>query len=210
MQTGRSISAISPAPICRAIAMPVSSGSWATMSSISAAPMNMAWRSPSAPNSRADPKEHVDLFHAINKAFFDKLEFSFDHYSRTTWPGHVPTAQEFLPSSRRKGVDRREDRKPPLFRKEKRFLADRYVVGTCPKCGYEEARGDECQRCASSYEATDLKNPRSKLTGSPLVLQAEQPPLSPLRSLQRAARRWISRRTGKRTSSISRCATSTT
>jgi methionyl-tRNA synthetase len=55
--------------------------------------------------------------------------------------------------------------------RENRFLADRYVVGTCPKCGYEEARGDECQKCAASYEATDLKNPRSKLTGAPLTLR---------------------------------------
>ncbi|MEN9653895.1 MAG: Methionyl-tRNA synthetase, partial [Chlamydiota bacterium] len=57
---------------------------------------------------------------------------------------------------------------------EKRFLADRYVVGTCPKCGYEGARGDECQKCAASYEATDLKSPRSKLTGAPLTLKPSE------------------------------------
>lgn len=125
----------------------------------------------SADMAKRTPKEHVDIFHKINKDFFDQLGFSFDHYSRTTWPGHVPTTQEFYHALKRKGLieEKREDH---LFsEKENRFLADRYVIGTCPKCGFEEARGDECQRCASSYEATDLKNPRSKLTGSPLILK---------------------------------------
>ena len=65
---------------------------------------------------------------------------------------------------------------------DKRFLADRYVVGTCPKCGFDKARGDECQKCGASYEATDLKNPRSKLTGAPLILKADQTLVFALRS----------------------------
>jgi methionyl-tRNA synthetase len=117
------------------------------------------------------PKQHVDLFHEINKAFFEKLQFSFDHYSRTTWPGHVPTVQSFYRDLAEKGLIEERTENHLYSEKERRFLADRYVVGTCPKCGYEEARGDECQKCAASYEATDLKNPRSKLTGSPLVLR---------------------------------------
>lgn len=117
------------------------------------------------------PKEHVDLFHAINQAFFEKLAFSFDHYSRTTWPGHIPTVQAFYRDLQEKGLIEERTENHLYSEKEGRFLADRYVVGTCPKCGYEEARGDECQRCASSYEATDLKNPRSKLTGTALILR---------------------------------------
>src|SRR3990167_5443698 len=125
----------------------------------------------SADLAHRTPKEHVDLFHAINKSFFDQLHFSFDHYSRTTWPGHVPTTQEFYEALNRKGLIEEKTENHLYSEQEKRFLADRYVVGTCPKCGYEEARGDECQRCAASYEATDLKNPRSKLTHSPLTLK---------------------------------------
>jgi methionyl-tRNA synthetase len=125
----------------------------------------------SADMAKRTPKEHVDIFHEINKAFFEKLEFSFDHYSRTTWPGHVPTTQEFYYALDKKGLIEEKTENHLYSEQEKRFLADRYVVGVCPKCGYEEARGDECQRCASSYEATDLKNPRSKLTGSPLTLK---------------------------------------
>jgi methionyl-tRNA synthetase len=117
------------------------------------------------------PKEHVDLYNKVIKDFFDQLEFSFDHYSRTTWPGHVPTTQEFYHALNDKGLIEEKTENHLYSEQEKRFLADRYVVGTCPKCGYDQARGDECQRCASSYEATDLKNPRSKLTGSPLVLK---------------------------------------
>ncbi len=117
------------------------------------------------------PKEHVDHFHAVNKALFEKLRFSFDHYSRTTWPGHVPTVQSFYKDLNDQGLIEERTENHLYSETEKRFLADRYVVGTCPKCGYTEARGDECQRCASSYEATDLKNPRSKLTNTPLTLR---------------------------------------
>ncbi|MBI5272799.1 MAG: methionine--tRNA ligase [Chlamydiia bacterium] len=115
------------------------------------------------------PKQQVDLFHAINRALFEKLQFSFDHYSRTTWPGHVDTVQEFFIALQSKGLIEKKTKEHLYSETERRFLADRYVIGTCPKCGYEEARGDECQRCASSYEATDLKNPRSKVTGSSLI-----------------------------------------
>ena len=125
----------------------------------------------SADLAKRTPQQHVDLYHEINKALFKTLEFSFDHYSRTSWPGHIPTTQEFYLALARKGLIEERTENHLYSEQEKRFLADRYVVGTCPKCGYEEARGDECQRCASTYEATDLKNPRSKLTGSPLTLK---------------------------------------
>lgn len=125
----------------------------------------------SAEMAKRTPKEHVDLFHQINLDLFKQLQFSFDHYSRTTWPGHIPTTQEFYYALNRKGLIEEKTENHLYSEQEHRFLADRYVVGTCPKCGYEEARGDECQRCASSYEATDLKNPRSKISGSPLILK---------------------------------------
>ncbi len=117
------------------------------------------------------PKEHVDLFHQTNQDIFRQLQFSFDHYSRTTWPGHYEMTQEFFRVLQKNGYIEEKTENHLFSEKENRFLADRYVVGTCPKCGYDQARGDECQRCASSYEAIDLKNPRSKLTGSPLVLR---------------------------------------
>ena len=117
------------------------------------------------------PQEHVDIFHSINKAFFEKLEFSFDHFSRTTWPGHVETVQQYFQDLYKNGYIEEKVTDQLYCEKDKRFLADRYVVGTCPKCGFDQARGDECQKCGSSYEATDLKNPRSKVSNAPLILK---------------------------------------
>ena len=115
------------------------------------------------------PQEHVDMFHAINKAFFARLNISFDHYSRTSWPGHVPTVQQFFKDLLENGFIEARTTDQLYSEADGRFLADRYVIGTCPKCGFDGARGDECPKCAASYEATDLKNPRSKISGSPLV-----------------------------------------
>ncbi|MDE3056076.1 MAG: methionine--tRNA ligase [Verrucomicrobiota bacterium] len=117
------------------------------------------------------PKQQVDLFHEINQKLFAKFGIAFDHYSRTTWPGHIPIVQEFFRELQTKGfIEERTE--PHLYsEQEKRFLADRYCVGTCPKCGFTEARGDECPKCAASFEATDLKNPRSKMSGAPLTLR---------------------------------------
>lgn len=114
------------------------------------------------------PKEHVDLFHGINDAFFQQLNISFDHYSRTTWPGHIPTTQQFFQDLLANGYIEERITEQLYAPADEKFLADRYVVGTCPYCGFSEARGDECPKCGASYEATDLKLPRSKLTGAPL------------------------------------------
>ncbi len=115
------------------------------------------------------PKEHVDYYHEVLKNFFSQLNFSFDHYSRTTWPGHVKTTQQFFMDLLNNGYIEEKVTEQLYSENDKKFLADRYVTGTCPKCGFPDARGDECQKCGASYEATDLINPRSKLTGSSLV-----------------------------------------
>jgi len=115
------------------------------------------------------PQQHVDIFHAVIQDIFGKLSMSFDHYSRTTWAGHVQTTQEFFHDLLKNGYIEEKVTDHLYSEKDQRFLADRYVVGTCPKCGFTEARGDECQRCGASYEATDLIQPRSKMTGASLL-----------------------------------------
>ncbi len=117
------------------------------------------------------PKEQVDFFHHAIKDFFKQINISFDHYSRTTWPGHAETTQEYFKDLYDNGYIEERITEQLYSEKDHKFLADRYVIGTCPKCGYPEARGDECQKCGASYEATDLLSPRSKLTQSPLVLK---------------------------------------
>lgn len=117
------------------------------------------------------PQEHVHLFHEINKGLFAKLNFSFDHYSRTTAKGHTAPVQQYFLDLLANGYIEEKVTDQLYSETDQRFLADRYVVGTCPKCGFDQARGDECTSCGASYEATDLKNPRSKLTQAPLVLK---------------------------------------
>lgn len=117
------------------------------------------------------PQEHVDIYHEVIKTLFQRLNFSFDHYSRTTWPGHNATVQQFFTDLVANGYIEEKITDQLYSETDRCFLADRYVVGSCPQCGFEEARGDECPSCGSSYEATDLKHPRSKLTNAPLVLK---------------------------------------
>lgn len=117
------------------------------------------------------PKQHVDIFHKINRDFFDKLQISFDHYSRTTWEGHAEVSQQYFHDLLANGFIEERVTDQLYSEADHKFLADRYVVGTCPRCGFDSARGDECTSCGASYEATELKNPRSKLTLAPLVLR---------------------------------------
>lgn len=115
------------------------------------------------------PKEHVDIFHELNKKFFEKLQISFDHYSRTTWEGHIEPTHQFFNDLLANGYIEARQTDQLYSEKDDKFLADRYVEGECPRCGYEKARGDECPRCGASFDAIELKNPRSKLTQAPLV-----------------------------------------
>jgi methionyl-tRNA synthetase len=123
----------------------------------------------SAELAKRSPQEHVDAFHAINQRLFHKLHISFDHFSRTTWPGHVATTYQYFQDLLSNGYIEVKESEQLYSEEDSKFLADRYVVGTCPRCSFESARGDECTRCGASFEATDLKNPRSKLTGAVLV-----------------------------------------
>lgn len=125
----------------------------------------------SAEIAKRTPQQQVDLFHHINKDFFSKLDFSFDHYSRTTWEGHKETVQTYFLDLLKNGYIEERITNQLYSVSENRFLADRYVQGTCPKCGFDKARGDECQSCGASYEATDLIRPVSKISGAPLSLK---------------------------------------
>lgn len=117
------------------------------------------------------PQEHVDIFHAVNQKLFQKMQMSFDHYSRTTWPGHVQTTVSFFDSLLKNGYIESRESERLYCEEDGRFYADRYVVGTCPSCGFPSARGDECTSCGASYEAEDLKNPSTKIGRKPLTLK---------------------------------------
>lgn len=125
----------------------------------------------SADMAKRTPKEHVDIFHEVNKDFFKTLQISFDHYSRTTWRGHIEPTQQFFKDLLANGYIEERVTDQLYSEADQKFLADRYVTGTCPKCGYEQARGDECSKCGASFEATQVIHPRSKLTGASLTLK---------------------------------------
>lgn len=125
----------------------------------------------SAEGAKRSPQEHVDQYHFVIKKLFDDLNVEFDHYSRTTCKEHAPLVQQFFLDLLHNGYIEEIETDHLFSETDGRFLADRYVIGTCPRCSFDEARGDECQKCGASYEATDLKHPRSKVTGAPLVLK---------------------------------------
>ena len=125
----------------------------------------------SAELAKRSPKEQVNHFHEINQNLFKRMNISFDHYSRTTCKEHEPLVQEFFLALLKNGFIEEKVVKQLYSKEEGRFLADRYVIGICPKCKYEEARGDECLKCGGNYEATDLIYPLSKITRSKLELK---------------------------------------
>lgn len=123
----------------------------------------------SAEKAGRTPQEHIDLYHKVNEGLFQKMNFSFDHYSRTTNKFHKPLTQSVFKDLNKNGFIEKKETEQLYSTEEDRFLADRYVTGECPKCGFDKARGDECPKCGASYDAMDIKNPKSMLTGSPLT-----------------------------------------
>lgn len=138
------------------------------------------------------PKEIIDKYHFINKKAYENLGMSFDIYSRTSTDIHKKTSQDFFKVLYDKGLLYQKTEKQLYSEKEKRFLADRFVIGTCPVCGYEEARGDECENCGSALSPLELKNPRSKITGDTPVVKESTHYYFPLSKYQEQLDKWIS------------------
>ncbi len=118
------------------------------------------------------PRDIIDTYHELNKASFQRLGISFDMYHRTSAQLHHETAQEFFKVLFERG-DQLEERRSEQYYDEEfdQFLADRYIVGTCPRCSYEEAYGDQCENCGSDLSPTELIKPRSTLSGKTPMLR---------------------------------------
>jgi methionyl-tRNA synthetase len=125
----------------------------------------------SADNEKVSPQVIIDRFHELNKNAFERFGMSFDIYSRTSLPVHHKTAQDFFKCYHDQGILIEKKTSQFYDEKVKKFLPDRYVEGTCPKCGYLEARSDECEKCNSLYEPAELINPKSKITGETPILK---------------------------------------
>ncbi|MDE6294918.1 MAG: methionine--tRNA ligase [Muribaculaceae bacterium] len=137
------------------------------------------------------PQDIVDRYHNIIKASFEKLGISFDVYGRTTSATHRRVASDFFKRLYDKGEFIEKTSEQLYDEEAKQFLADRYVTGTCPHCGNEGAYGDQCEKCGTSLNATDLINPRSAITGNVPVLKETSHWYLPLDKWEPALREWI-------------------
>lgn len=137
------------------------------------------------------PQDIVDRYHKIIKDSFEELGVTFDVYSRTTSDIHTETASEFFRRLYDNGKFVKQTSLQPYDEKAGEFLADRYVVGTCPRCGFDGAYGDQCEKCGSSLSATDLINPRSALTNAPVTMKETTHWYLPLNDYEEALRKWI-------------------
>ncbi|MHA6278794.1 methionine--tRNA ligase [Salinimicrobium sp. CAU 1759] len=137
------------------------------------------------------PQDVVDKYHKIIKKSFEDFGISFDNYSRTSANIHHKTASEFFRKLYEEGKFTEETTQQLYDEKAEQFLADRFVVGTCPKCGYEESYGDQCEKCGTSHNATDLINPKSAITGSKPVLKETRHWFLPLDQYEGWLKEWI-------------------
>ncbi len=137
------------------------------------------------------PQDIVDKYHNIIKTSFEEFGISFDIYSRTTSPVHYKTASDFFRVMYDKGEFTEQTSMQFYDEEAKVFLADRYIMGTCPHCQNDRAYGDQCEKCGSTLNATDLINPKSTITGSAPVMKETKHWYLPLDKHEQFLREWI-------------------
>lgn len=160
----------------------------------------------SAIKENITPKEIIDKYHESNKKAYYDLGMSFDIYSRTSTDVHKATSQDFFLNLFNKNLLYTKTEKQLYSEKENRFLADRFVIGTCPVCGFEEATGDECENCGSALSPLELKSPRSKITGDTPVVKESTHFYFPLSKFQKSLETWQSKKDNWKANVINYCA----
>ncbi len=137
------------------------------------------------------PRQIIDKYHSINKNTFERFGISFDIYHRTSEPIHTETSQAFFLKLYEQGLFEVQETEQYYDQKAQQFLADRYIMGTCPKCGNPQAYGDQCEKCGSSLSPLELKNPISTLTGTTPVLRNTKHWYLPMHQFEPWLREWI-------------------
>lgn len=132
------------------------------------------------------PQQVVDKYNTLMKDAFADFGIEFSYYGRTSSKVHHDTAQEFFKTLYDKGVFEEEITKQYYDEEAKQFLADRYITGTCPRCGNPNAYGDQCEKCGTSLSPTDLINPKSALSGASPVLKETKNWFLPMGKLQQS------------------------
>ena len=144
-----------------------------------------------AKQDNVSPKEIVDKYHEINKKSFADFGIDFDIYDRTSSEMHHKTASEHFKNLHSKNIFIKKKSKQFFDEQYSQFLADRYIIGECPKCGYLEAYGDQCEKCGTDLSPEDLKNPKSKLSGKSPVLKETTHWYLPMQNHEVWLKEWI-------------------
>jgi methionyl-tRNA synthetase len=150
-----------------------------------------------AEKEKITPQAVVDRYHALNKTAFEKFGMSFDNYSRTSLPLHHRTSQEFFAEFHRRGILREKQEQQLYCEKDRMFLADRYVEGTCPNCKQPEARGDQCENCGTWLNQSELIEPKCKICGTTPVVRATSHWYFPLGDFQPRLEAYIRERSAR-------------
>ncbi len=137
------------------------------------------------------PRAIIDKYHALIRDCLYQLGISFDIYHRTSEAVHHKTSQEFFLTLYNKGLLTEETTEQYFDTQAGVFLADRYIVGTCPRCGHPNAYGDQCEKCGSTLSPNELINPRSTLSGTPPALKPTKHWYLPLQNYESWLREWI-------------------
>lgn len=137
------------------------------------------------------PQKIIDKYHFIIKKSFEEFGISFDNYSRTSSKTHHKMASDFFKDLNEKNIFIEKESEQLYDLKENQFLADRYVEGECPKCNFNGAYGDQCESCGSSLNATDLINPKSKLSGNKPSLKKTKHWFLPLDNFEFFLKNWF-------------------
>jgi len=137
------------------------------------------------------PQQIVDKYHGIIQKAFSDFGISFDIYSRTSSKTHAETASEFFKDLYNKDEFVEQESEQYFDEQEQQFLADRYITGTCPVCGKDDAYGDQCESCGSSLSPTELKNPKSALSGNVPILKKTKHWYLPLDKYEPWLKEWI-------------------
>ncbi len=137
------------------------------------------------------PQQVVDKYHALIRDSFQDFNVSFDVYSRTSSATHAEVSSNFFTKLNNEGKFIEQTTQQYFDEKAQQFLADRYIVGTCPNCGNENAYGDQCERCGTSLSPTELISPRSMLSGAQPILRDTKHWFLPLDQYEPWLREWI-------------------
>lgn len=137
------------------------------------------------------PQEIVDKYHKINKKAFSDLGINFDIYHRTSSALHHETAQDFFKVLDQKGSFTKQTNEQYYDEVAQQFLADRYIIGTCPKCSFENAYGDQCESCGSTLNPEDLINPKSTLSGEKPIKKTTTHWFLPMEKHESWLKEWV-------------------